>query len=205
MSDSKVKKTVGSVSTELVIGKGAAAISASLSKLEDAINVMKSMDSDIEDKTLQVVNLEQKIAQLENEFKEGIRKSNVEIELAFKQNQESFANKYLIDAGKVAISVADNRKYHELKESFNDNVEREVNKAIAAALREQELEFRQREINNQVNYEKLNAQCEQLKNEITSQLKQIDFLKNELEAQRKLTESIGTKETNISVSNPGTK
>lgn len=169
MSTTSPKKAVGTAKTEQVIGSAAAKLSAAVKSANDALQSVAMFENIITEKTVQVTDLENKIANLESSYAQKTAEANFKMDLAFKTNRKQFAEQYLDENDLISVSeneyVELQQELNQLKSEFNNKVNAEVGKAMgikdAQVKAEKALldaEYKAKEAGNIAKIENLEAQ-----------------------------------------------
>jgi hypothetical protein len=136
MEETKTKaKRVGTSKTEAIIGTAANKLVQATTALANASDEAKKLVVLVEEQTLKATDLEEKIASLEEEYKQKRNSANVELSLAYKADQEQFAREYARANNMQLISteelnkLASKAKYEEdvVKQRISEEVTKVTN------------------------------------------------------------------------------
>lgn len=179
----------GNKTTEIVLGSAAMKLSSAVTAVLAAVEVVKGLDEKAQDSTLLVTNLEDKIGGLEQDYKNKVAQSKIELQQAYESDKESFVDLYLKQKNLQTINSTEleelNNKVTKFDQILADTVSKEVGKAVgieksnsASALKVATLEFTAKEAQN-------TAEITQLKNQVTFMTEQVTMWKTALEDERK--------------------
>lgn len=136
-------KKVGTKKTEAIIGTGVKNLESALKQLENAAKNFNKLNEAVQTLSLEIVDKETKISELEVTFKERQRQLQVDLEVSVKENINSVITAHFNEYGKT---VVDNVEYQNLlaeraalKAEFKSEVAKEV--AITKASITREYEF----------------------------------------------------------------
>lgn len=128
-----VTKLKGNKTTETIIGTAANKLAQGLKGLDDTVKAAKEIENIIEEGTLKVTNLEDQIVEVKLKLEQDKKNAKFDLDLAFKQDQEEQATKYLNSRGLITKTQEEWDKvindYNNLKTDFDVKVGSEVGKA----------------------------------------------------------------------------
>ena len=122
------RKVVGNKTTEILIGSSVAKLQMAVKGIHEAAELAKGLGTLVDEGTLKVTNLEQEIADLQQDLINKKAQARIELEQQFKQDQAELAQSYLDRQGKMAIDADD---YNNLREQLA-NLKANKDKEIAA-------------------------------------------------------------------------
>lgn len=168
MSNNKPK---GTQKTETIIGTAATKLSAAVKGIQDAAQTATKLEEQLTTYNLQVTDLEGKISSLEQEYANKKQQHEIDLGLAYKAGQRQFAEKFLSEAGYIAVVVEEDKKVREELAALKANFEKEVSAKVAAAtnsinsnvdnkIKLLEAEYKAREASNIAKIEQLTQQLE---------------------------------------------
>jgi molecular chaperone GrpE (heat shock protein) len=184
-----VAKKVGNKTTEIIVGTAVSKLTTVVKGINDAVQEVNKLETRIQDGTLKVTDLEDKIGGLEQDFKNKVAQSKIELEQAYTANRESFVGQFLAEK-KMAMIPSKELGDLQLKlEEATSKVEDAVSKAVGIAtgtmksahaneIKIANLEHEKKEANNMAEITQLKAQNKFLED-------QVSHWKNMLDAQVK--------------------
>jgi hypothetical protein len=137
--ETEVKATTkkGTKTTEQILGTAANKLAASVKSYESFLATIQSMPQTIDNYTLQIANLEEKITTLNTEYKERKRQFDVQLELEKKANINDIVVNHLQSLSQMAVEISEWNKVKEeltkLKTNFETELSKEVGKAVGYA------------------------------------------------------------------------
>ena len=130
MADTAKKKPTGTRTTEIIIGQSATNLQRGLESLRKLSSDLEEFDTHIEQKTLKVADLEDRIEKLTSEFNEKRRSSEVTFQNDMKQFEMQTVSQVLEIQNKVAISNEEYQSYKTLQVDFDKKVNEAVNSRV---------------------------------------------------------------------------
>lgn len=189
MSETKTPVKKGNKTTELIIGSAAAKVEAAVKSLLNVAPEVAKLQTTINQSTLEVVNLEDKIGSLKQDYANKVAQNKIEIEQQFKADEKAFVDNWMRSNGMTCLPAADlSRMKTDLTEA-TQNVQETVNKAVNAATSAMKkdhdnatamakLEFEKKEADNKASIVQLTDKVEFLE-------EQVSYWKQALEEERK--------------------
>lgn len=178
----------GNKTTEIIIGAGAAKLTGAVTTLMSVVEKIQELPQIIQEKTLEVTNLEDKIGGLQQEFENKKNQNDLDLKLAYETSKEGFVGQYLNANGLETIKgseLADlKRKAYQSEAEIEQQIQTAVGKAVgiekansANALKIAQLEHQNKEANN-------SAEITQLKQQNAFLTQQVADWKKALEDER---------------------
>ncbi len=189
METKEVKKNQpGNKTTELIIGAASMKFDSSLRGLLSVVPEIQKLTTVIQDGTLQVTDLEDKIGGLKQDLENKKAQNKIELQQAFDTNQRTFIDKWMTDNKMVFLPSDELQKLKTDLLYATDKVGEQVQKAVGAAtnnlktehineIKLAKLEHEKSQANNlaelvqlknQIKF--LEAQCADWKNQCSSQM-----------------------------------
>lgn len=128
------KKAVGNKTTEVIIGTASTKLIAAVAGLGAAVEAANKLPEVIQDYTLRVTDLEDKIGGLDQEFKNKVAQNQIEIKQAFERDRETFVSGWLQSKGLTTISATEVSELRDAVENATTNQETAVKNAEARAI-----------------------------------------------------------------------
>ena len=97
------KKTTGTPKTETIIGTAASKLSKAVSDAKSVLEQVTGLEAIVEENTLKVTDLQQRIENLSTEYSQKKAEQEFELDLSYKTDKKEFAEKYLQEENLVAI------------------------------------------------------------------------------------------------------
>ncbi len=97
------KKTVGTHKTEVIIGAAANKLSKAVADARAAIEAATGLEAVIEENTIKVSDLENKIASLETSYAQKKSEQEFNLDMEFKTNQKKFVEDFLRSENLVSV------------------------------------------------------------------------------------------------------
>lgn len=174
ISSSAQKK--GNATTEVIIGSAAAKLTAGVAQLNAAAEVIKGLATQSSNLAIEITSREDRVAQLDIEFKEKKRSKEVELALEVQADRVKVVDAYVKEHGKVLLSQDEvdrqNDELSTLKSNFSEEVSKGINAATANMKRQHESElalkdaqFRAQEAENKSRITSLEQQLESAREE----------------------------------------
>jgi hypothetical protein len=120
-----------SASTEIVLGQAAQQISKAVNELNAATETVNKLATQAEELTLQVANKEAQISELDVQYAEKARQSEVDFNLSMKANQDRVVNDVLRSNGMESISSAELKALRQELADTKAGAEAETKKQVA--------------------------------------------------------------------------
>jgi hypothetical protein len=120
-----------SASTEIVLGQAAQQISKAVNELNAATETVNKLATQSEELTLQVANKEAQISELDVQYAEKARQSEVDFNLSMKANQDRVVNDVLRSNGMESISSAELKALRQELADTKAGAEAETKKQVA--------------------------------------------------------------------------
>lgn len=131
-SDAVVKKK-GTKESELVIGSAANAIKKSLDDLKKAVDTVSELGTQAENYQALIVQREERIKEIDQEYSEKRRAANVAFDLDMKADQEKAIEEVLSKGSKVAIDDSELTDLRTKAQKNEEEMKREISSAVHAA------------------------------------------------------------------------
>ena len=134
MSTTVTKKNSGNKTTEIIIGSGAAKMATVLTGMNSVMEIMSKLPETIQQTTLEVTNLEDKIGVLTQEYANKLVQNKIDLKNAYDTDKKAFVEAYCASNGVILVVEDD---YNEMKTSLEiatENVEETVAKEVAKAI-----------------------------------------------------------------------
>lgn len=205
MSETEVKvkkKTVGNKTTEVIVGSAAAKLNSAYKSLKDALTEADKLEDKVQESTLKLTDLEQKISETALELNNRIAQNKVELELAYKADKRVLAEQYLSENSLISVSKEEydnlETKYSNLRADFDKELNAAVGKQKGILnsdydnkVKMNELEYKAKEAGNMAALQQKDTEINSLKEQIRSLEKMIEANRN-AEVERAKASSIGT-------------
>lgn len=163
------KATKGNKTTELIIGTASTKLTAAINGFQSAVETVNKLPEVVQEYTLKVTDLEDKIGGLEQDFKNKTAQNKIDIEQQYQADKLEFVGKWLKDNG---VTTIDSQKLTDMETTISTNaatLEASVKQAEARAtaianstatqnLKIQQLEHEKKEAANQAEIAQLKAQ-----------------------------------------------
>lgn len=182
------KKVVASKSSEIILGTAAARMVKAVDELKGVITSIADLTEKSEDLQSVIADREQKIDDLEVQFKEKERAAKVEFDVMLKEHQLNGAsttaakfNKILIDKTEYNNLV---KELEDIKTDMQAKISREVGVRIASAESNHKNEMNLAKAQNEATNAKVLAQLETANQTIKSLESQVLMWKTQLESER---------------------
>ena len=120
-----------SASTAIVLGQAAQQISKAVNELNAATETVNKLATQAEELTLQVANKEAQISELDVQYAEKARQSEVDFNLSMKANQDRVVNDVLRSNGMESISSAELKALRQELADTKAGAEAETKKQVA--------------------------------------------------------------------------
>lgn len=145
--------------SEIILGASAKALSAGISKLAEATEALQAMANTAEELETKIAANEERIQELDTEYKEKKRQNQVTLELETKADAAAFVKAHVAESEQTLVNRAEydqlKKETAELKASFDAELSKRVaiatsglNKEQANALNLRDSEFRAKEAEN---------------------------------------------------------
>lgn len=184
----KPKKQVGTKTSEQIIGTAASKLSAASKSALDAFKQVEKLEEACEKATLKLTDTEQKIAALEVEYDQKLDQQKFKLDMEYKTNQASFANKYLSDNQLTAIKTGDLQTLQAslttLKSEFDQKLNAEVGKAKGMMERDYQSKIDLKVAEFNTTQAQNAAQIESLKSQLAASITNADQWRKALEEER---------------------
>ena len=185
MADTAKKKPTGTRTTEIIIGQSATNLQRGLESLRKLSSDLEEFDTHIEQKTLKVADLEDRIEKLTSEFNEKRRSSEVTFQNDMKQFEMQTVSQVLEIQNKVAISNEEYQSYKTLQVDFDKKVNEAVNSRVQSLSLEHKNQLELLKANNERDNAQKDAQLTVLKDKIDMLQRQISSYENMIDENRK--------------------
>lgn len=190
MSDVKtpVKKITGNKNTELVIGAAAQKLETAVKAIADAANTASKLQDTVQTATLQVVNLEDRIGGLEQEYKNKEAQAKISLQQAFDSNREGFVKSFLSEKGLTSLPGSELTELQAKLEKATKDVSQTVAAAVGAATGAMKIthenELKIKDLTNQTTAAENTARIKQLEEQNKFLTEQVQSWKDSLTAER---------------------
>lgn len=178
----------GNKTTEIIIGSSAAKLAAGVAALTQAAEIANKLNDVVAENTLKVVDLEDKIGGLEQDFKNKVAQGKVELEIAYTTNKKAFADDYArvngltyLPTEELSTLRGDNAK---LKQDQAAEIQKAVGAAVGIAKAEATNAAKILELEHKNTQSANTAEIGQLKNEVTFLKDQVKMWQDALTAER---------------------
>lgn len=189
MSQTTAAPKKGNKTTEIIIGTAASKMEAAVKSLLQVAPEISKLQETVNQGTLEVSNLEDKIGGLKQDYTNKVAQNKIEIQQAYDSDAKSFADRWLNTNNMEAIPCDELETIKNELEEATIKVSETVNKAVGAAtgsmkkdydnaIAIQKLEHEKKEANNQ-------AEIVQLKNQVSFLTEQVNHWKTMLDSQVK--------------------
>jgi len=185
MADTAKKKPTGTRTTEIIIGQSATNLQRGLESLRKLSSDLEEFDTHIEQKTLKVADLEDRIEKLTSEFNEKRRSSEVTFQNDMKQFEMQTVSQVLEIQNKVAISNEEYQSYKTLQVDFDKKVNEAVNSRVGVLSAQHTNQLELLKANNERDNAQKDAQLTVLKDKIDMLQRQISSYENMIDENRK--------------------
>lgn len=185
MADTAKKKPTGTRTTEIIIGQSATNLQRGLESLRKLSSDLEEFDTHIEQKTLKVADLEDRIEKLTSEFNEKRRSSEVTFQNDMKQFEMQTVSQVLEIQNKVAISNEEYQSYKTLQVDFDKKVAEAVNSRVGVLSAQHTNQLELLKANNERDNAQKDAQLTVLKDKIDMLQRQISSYENMIDENRK--------------------
>jgi len=189
MSKSEFKsKSVGNKTTEIVIGAAYLKLQAASKSLQEGVKQSEELVKIVEENTLKVTNLEDKIGALTTEYEEKRKKITFDLDLDYRSDKEKFVRNYVTENSLVLVKK---EEYEDLNKKISDlsqGSQKAVNEALSSQKSQLEKDhkaeisilnssFSAKEAENK-------ATIESLKNQLAAALQSVEDWKKALDQER---------------------
>jgi hypothetical protein len=196
----------GTPGTETIVGAAASALKAGLNKFTEAVESVSKLDQMIEERTLKIAQLDASIVEKKEEMDRELASKKFETDLAFKTNVEEFGKKFMTDRNLATITNSDLSQIQgqlaQTKRDFDQEVAKQVASQVSEAKKTLEHQFQIKELESQSSQAQMKAQLDQKQSQIVFLESQLTTLREELKAQRELTQEVA-KSSSIGTLNLG--
>jgi len=196
------KKVTGNKSSEMIIGMAASKLSSAVTQLIAAAAVVSTFEEKVKEGTLQIGNMEDQIGTLQQDFVNKKAQIQIDIQLVYDANRESFAQKWLAENNLVTIGGNElanlQNELQMAKENTDNAVKKEVaivtNRLTSDAKNVADLavmQHKMNEANNNAKITNLEEKCKFLEGQVASYTLQLNA-EREAGIKRQQAGSIGT-------------
>ena len=137
MSEQTKVRAKGTPKTEAIIGAASNKIVTATKALNDAVATAVKLTETLDENALKISEQEEKLTNLQTDYANKRTQHKIDLDLAYKADQQVFAEKYLTDKNLVAVSKEDYQdlqtELQVLKTEFDQKVRAEVGKAEGMA------------------------------------------------------------------------
>lgn len=190
MSEQITKKAApkGNKTTELIIGQAAQKLVQALKAQKEAADIVGGLEAKVEESTLKLVNLEEQIANKEQELKNAAAQNKISIQQAFDADKETFVKGYVMEKGLTVVAASEVQQLKNDLQAAKTDVEQQISKEVGkqlgiaksqheSALKVAQLEYNAKEAANV-------AEITQLKSQVTFLQEQSNMWKTQLDSER---------------------
>lgn len=183
------RKATGNKNTEILVGSAAAKLAAGITNLQSVIETVSKIGEIAGNHTLKVVELEDQIGGLKQEFENQKAQNKLELELQYKSDEKEFAEDYAKTAGLVFVVEKEYNKTKQELQDLNTNMEtkiaQEVGKAKGMLEASHKSEMRVKDLELATKEAQTQAEVTQLKEQNTFLKGQVEHWMKALEEERK--------------------
>lgn len=187
MSESKTSpKNKGNKNTEIIVGTAAVKLSQAVKAITEAVIQVSHLDEKMQEGTLKVTDLEDKIGSLKQEFENRATQNKIDLQLQFDADKEGFAMTYLMSKSKVALPLTELNELEAKLETAIRDKDKEVSKAVGIATGKMESDHK-----NEIALKDLNYQMKEANNlaELAQCRKECTFLEGQVTHWQKALEA----------------
>jgi hypothetical protein len=112
------KASKGNKTTELIIGTASTKLVSAINGFQGAVETINKLPEVVQEYTLKVTDLEDKIGGLEQDYKNKVAQHKIEIEQQYQADKETFVNKWLQENG---VTTVDSTKLKEMEATISGN------------------------------------------------------------------------------------
>lgn len=189
MSETKAPVKKGNKTTELIIGAAAAKVEAAVKSLMNVAPEVEKLQTTIHQSTLEVVNLEDKIGGLKQDYQNKVAQNKIEIEQQFTADQKSFVDTWMKNNGMTCLPANDLNKMRTDLTEATQNVDKTVASAVNAATSAMKKDHDNATAMAKLEFEKKEADNKAAITQLTEKVKfleeQVGYWKEALEEERK--------------------
>jgi hypothetical protein len=178
----------GNKTTEIIIGSAASRMEAAVKSLLQVAPEVEKLQTTIANGTLEVVNLEDKIGALKQDYTNKVAQNKIELEQAYKADAKGYVDEYLAKNNLTAIETDELDEMKNDLEEATTKMEANISKAVVAATSSLKKDHDNADALAKMTFEKKEAEntakITQLEGQVKFLTEQVGYWKKALEDER---------------------